>query len=144
MGSGCALHEHRVLVPLEPWLARPVSRGGRADGPGVWLCAQARATAFDLLERIESQALAHPGSTAREVIRDLPERVWSIYPVPERGIAYQAWITYGNAFLAGVYREEFRCWRTDGRPKLPDMPNYEDLARVASWPRRLRRRLAKL
>ena len=144
MGSGCLLHRHKALVPLEPWRLRPVARGGKPDAPPVWVCAQAWATIFDLLERIENLALAYPGATAREVIRDLPERVWSIYPVPERGVAYASWLTYGDAFLAGAYREQFRHWRPDGRPKLAEIPNYDDLAAVASWPRRLRRRLAKM
>lgn len=144
MGSGCVLHTHDALVPLEPWRLHPVARGGQPDAPPVWVCAQARAMIFDLLERIEGAALAHPGATAREVIRDLPPRVWRIYPVPERGVAYQSWLTYGEAFLAGRYREEFAFWRPDGRPKLPEMPNYDDLRVVAQWPRRLRQRLAKM
>lgn len=144
MGSGCALHRHDYLVPLEPWRLRPAARGGRPDAPPLWVCAQAWATIFDLLERIENLALAYPGHTAREVIRDIPERVWSIYPVAERGVAYRSWLSYGDAFLAGAYREEFRCWRPDGRSKLPDTPNYDDLRKVASWPKRIRRRLADM
>lgn len=144
MGTGCALHRHRDLVPLEPYRLHPATRGGRDDAPALWLCANSHAMIHDLLERIEALTLAHPGFTAREVIRDLPRRIWEIYPAAERGVAYRSWLTYGDAFVVGAYREEFRCWRTDGRPKLPDLPNHADLRRMASWPRRLRKRLAEM
>lgn len=144
MGDGCIAHEHDRLVPLVLVPVRLPARGGPPDGPGVWLCANAAATVYDLLERIEGFASAGAQATAREVVAALPARWLPVYPGRERLVAYRIWLTYGDAVLRGSLDRELRSWHPDGRSKISGLPDVADLDTVASWPRRLRRRLARL
>jgi hypothetical protein len=144
MGDGCVLHEHTRLVPIERVPLRPVSRGGPTGGPTVEICAQGAATIFELLMRIEGFAAAGAQATAREVLAALPPRWREIFPGPERLVAYRIWLWYGDAYLRGALNEWARTWQPDGRSRLARVPDAADIDVVATWPARIRRRLADL
>lgn len=97
-----------------------------------------------LLEGIEATARASPFRTVAEVLRSLPDDIWSAYDVTERAVAYRGWQAYGLGFMNGRYETAYRYWRTDGSPKGPGVPHFDDLFHAARWSRRWRRELGSL
>lgn len=143
-GRICLAHaRHPATVPIHWHRIRPLARGGRRS-PGVQLCANAHGTVHQLLDAIEEAALSAPYAGVHEVIRRLPCAVWAAFPGPERVVAYAGWKSYGLGFLNGRYAAHYRFWRTDGTPKLDDVPVFDDLLHAARWSRRWRREMERL
>lgn len=110
----------------------------------VSLCANAHGRVHVLLDEIEDTAAASPYATVGEVLRSIPGDLWPGFDAVERMIAFHGWETYGLGFLNGRYETAARLWRTDGAPKLPDVPLFVDLGHAARWSRRWRRELGAL
>lgn len=144
LGRVCLAHsEHDEPVPIELHHVRPRPRGG-GDGQQVQVCANAHGRIHALLDDIEATAKSSPYSTWGEVLRHMPEEMWSAYSVIERAIAYHGWQSYGLGFVGGRYETSYRYWRTDGTPRLPEVPHFNDLYHAARWSRRWRRELDAL
>ena len=135
--------EHDEDVPIESHSVRPRPRGG-GDSQSIRLCANAHGRVHHLLDDIEAVAASSPFATVGEVLRSLPEIVWSAYGIEERAVAYRGWQSYGLGFLNGRYAAAYRYWRTDGTPKREDVPMFDDLFHAARWSRRWRRELGAL
>jgi hypothetical protein len=133
--------EHAEPVPIEIHYVRPRTRGG-GESQRVTLCANAHGRVHALLEEIEAFAMTSPFRTTGEVLRHLP--VWSEYDVTERAIAYHGWMAYGLGFLNKRYATAHAYWRTDGTPKGPDIPQFDDLGHAARWSKKWRRELGAL
>ncbi len=144
VGRFCLAHaEHPGPVPIEVHHVRPVARGGQGTRT-VQLCANAHGLVHALLDEIETCAVASPYATVHEVIRALPRAMWAGYDGRIRVIAYRGWQGYGLGFLGHRYDTHHRLWRTDGTPKVPDVPHFTDVAHAARWSRRWRRELERL
>lgn len=130
-------------MPIEEHHVRPRPRGG-GDSQVIQLCANAHGRVHALLDGIENTAALSPYATWGEVVRTLPRDIWTAYDITERAIAYHGWETYGLGFLNGRYATAYRYWRTDGTPKLPEVPRFDDLYHAARWSRRWRRELGAL
>lgn len=144
MGRVCMAHaEHAEPVPIQIHHMRPRPRGGM-ESPTIQLCANAHGTVHLMLDEIEARAVASPYATAAEVIRHLPRELWSGCPTLERAIAYRGWLAYGPGFMNGRYDESRRFWRTDGSPRLLEVPHFDDLRHAARWSRKWRNELRGL
>jgi hypothetical protein len=133
--------QHDEPVPIATHYVRPRPRGGGAE-PTVTLCANAHGRVHALLDEIEAYAMTSPYRTTNEVLRSLP--VWDAYDVTERAIAYHGWMAYGLSFINGRYAAAYAHWRTDGTPKVPDVPHFNDLYHAARWSKRWRKELDAL
>jgi hypothetical protein len=143
-GRACLAHPgHDPAVPIHWHRIRPLARGGWRSH-GVRLCANSHGIVHDLLDLIEDTAATARFASVHEVIRSLPEHTWASFPGAERVIAYAGWKAYGLGFLNGRYRAHYRFWRTDGTPKEPDVPVFDDLVHAARWSKRWRREMERL
>lgn len=140
----CLAHPgHDCRVRIHRHHLRPAVRGGERS-PTVPLCSSAHASVHDLLDVIEDAAASARFATVHEVVRGLPAEVWSAFPGRERVVAYYGWKQYGLLFLNGRYAAHHRFWRSDGSPRLPDVPPFEDRVIAARHSRRWARELARL
>jgi hypothetical protein len=144
LGRDCLVHPgHDWPVPIEGHHVRPLVRGG-GDSQVVDLCANAHGRVHHLLDEIEAVAEASPYATVGEVLRTLPTDIWQAFAATERAIAYHGWQAYGLGFLNGRYATAYRFWRTDGSPKLANVPVFADLGHAARWSRRWRKEMEAL
>lgn len=142
LGRVCLVHpDHVEDEPMVLHHVRPRPRGG-GDSQTIQVCANAHGRIHFLLDEIEAYAVASPYATMAEVVGSLPH--WSNFDLVERSAALRGWEMYGIGFLGGRYAVAYRYWRTDGAPRDPNTPHFDDLYHAARWSRKWRRELDAL